>query len=275
MASGAATKSHPYHMVDPSPWPAVGTIAALSLAIGGIWYMHGGPLWAVAPGFLILFATFYFWWRDVIRESRAGIFHTEAVNHGLRVGFLLFIASEVMFFFAFFWAFFNASSPLFNHVAHTTWPPEGIVPFYAWGLPFLNTLILLTSGATVTVAHHAFRLGDRDKMVFWTGATVVLGIIFLACQAFEYSHAAFGFKDGIYPSTFFMATGFHGFHVFVGTCFLLVCFLRARAGDFTPEKHVGFEAAAWYWHFVDAVWLFLFVVIYWWGSLGFTGSYHH
>ena len=274
MASTAA-KSHPYHMVSPSPWPAIGTIAALSLAIGGIWFMHGGPGWAPVPGFVLLLVTFFFWWRDVIRESRSGLYHTEPVNHGLRVGFLLFIASEVMFFFAFFWAFFNASSPVVNTAAQVPWPPEGIVPYYAWGLPFLNTLILLTSGATVTVAHHAVRLGDRQKLIFWTGVTAVLGMLFLSLQAFEYSHAAFGFRQNIYSSTFFMATGFHGFHVFVGTCFLLVCFFRARVGDFSPEKHVGFEAAAWYWHFVDVVWLFLFVCIYWLGSLGYTGSYGH
>ena len=274
MASPAVHKAHPYHMVEPSPWPALGTVAALTLAIGGIWYMHDGPPWVLLAGFAILLATFYYWWRDVVRESRAGIYHTEAVNHGLRVGFLLFIASEVMFFFAFFWAFFNASAPVINSAAHEVWPPEGITPFPTWGLPFLNTLILLTSGATVTVAHHAVRAGDRRNTVFWLGVTVALGVLFLACQAYEYSHAAFGFKDGIYPSTFFMATGFHGFHVFVGTCFLLVCFLRARAGDFTPEKHVGFEAAAWYWHFVDVVWLFLFVCIYWWGSSGYVGAAH-
>ena len=152
---------------------------------------------------------------------------------------------------------------------------RGRRPLYAWGLPFLNTLILLTSGATVTVAHHALRVGDRRNLEFWLGVTAVLGMLFLSCQAYEYSHAAFGFRDGIYPSTFFMATGFHGFHVFIGTCFLLVCFFRARAGDFTPQKHVGFEAAAWYWHFVDVVWLFLFVCIYWWGSSGYAGPYHH
>lgn len=268
-------KSHPFHMVDPSPWPFVGTIAALLLAVGGIIFMHGGPFWTPIPGFIVLLLTFVGWWRDVIRESRAGMFHTSAVSHGLRVGFLLFIASEVMFFFAFFWAFFNASVPAINRVAHTQWPPEGIVPLEAWGLPFLNTLILLTSGATVTAAHHCIRHGDRQKMAFWLGITVALGVLFLSLQAFEYSHAAFGFRDGIFSSTFYMATGFHGFHVFVGTTFLFVCFLRARGGHFTSEKHIGFEAAAWYWHFVDVVWLFLFVAIYWWGGSGYTGPAAH
>ena len=268
-------KTHPYHIVDPSPWPALGTLSAFLIATGGIWFMHDGPPLLLAAGFGLLLYVFYAWWRDVVKESRAGTNHTEEVAHGLRVGFLLFIASEVMFFFAFFWAYFHASVPAINRIAHTVWPPEGIIPFDTWGLPFLNTLILLTSGATVTIAHHAVVAGDKKKLVLWTGITAVLGIIFLICQAFEYSHAAFGFTDGIYPSTFFMATGFHGFHVFVGTCFLIVCFFRARAGHFTPQKHIGFEAAAWYWHFVDVVWLFLFVAVYWWGSFGYQGPMGH
>lgn len=268
------TQSHPFHMVDPSPWPITGSLAALSLAIGGIVFMHSGIPWVLAIGFALLLATFYYWWRDVVRESHQG-FHTAVVQHGLRVGMLLFIASEVMFFFAFFWAFFNATVPAINRIAHEIWPPEGVVPFDTWGLPFLNTLILLTSGATVTAAHHAVRHGDREKSVFWIGATVILGFVFLACQVLEYTHATFGFRDGIYSSTFFMATGFHGFHVFVGACFLLVCFLRARRGEFTATQHVGFEAAAWYWHFVDVVWLFLFTFIYWWSAAGFQGATGH
>ncbi len=270
-----AAKTHPFHMVDPSPWPFVGTVSALVVAVGGIWFMHSGPPWVLLAGFALLLTTFIGWWRDVVKESRAGVYHTAVVAHGLRVGVLLFIASEVMFFFAFFWAYFNSSVPAINRMAHAVWPPEGIIPLETWGLPFLNTLILLTSGATVTIAHHAIRAGEREKMAFWTGITVVLGFIFLSCQAYEYSHATFGFTDGIYPSTFYMATGFHGFHVFVGACFLAVCFFRARAGHFTAEKHVGFEAAAWYWHFVDVVWLFLFTAIYWWGSSGYQGPPAH
>ncbi len=264
-------KSHPFHMVDPSPWPVVGTVAAFTIATGGIWYMHESQPWLLVLGFAILLFTFYVWWRDVVREANAGHYHTPVVQHGLRVGMLLFIASEVMFFFAFFWAFFNATVPAINRVAHEVWPPEGVIPFHTWGLPFLNTLILLTSGATVTIAHHAIRHNDRKKMAFWILMTAILGLIFTTCQAYEYGHAAFGFTDGIYSSTFYMATGFHGFHVIVGTIFLLVCFFRARAGHFTAEQHVGFEAAAWYWHFVDVVWLFLFTAVYWWGSAGFQG----
>ncbi len=262
-------KSHPFHMVDPSPWPAVGTIAAFLMATGGIWYMHAGQPWVLILGFAVLMYTFFGWWRDVLREANSGTYHTPLVQRGLRVGMLLFIASEVMFFFAFFWAFFNATVPAINRIAHEVWPPEGVIPFPTFGLPFLNTLILLTSGATLTVAHHALRLGDHRKTALWILATVILGVIFTACQAYEYGHAAFGFTDGIYSSTFYLATGFHGFHVIVGTLFLLVCFFRARRGDFTPNQHVGFEAAAWYWHFVDVVWLFLFVSIYWWGSSAF------
>ena len=267
------TQTHPFHMVEPSPWPFVGTASALCIAIGAILFMHYGFPWLAIVGFTLLIFTFYVWWRDVVRESHGG-FHTAVVQHGLRFGMLLFIASEVMFFFAFFWAFFHNTVPAISNAAHVVWPPKGIVPLYTWGLPFLNTLILLTSGATITAAHHAVRHNDREKMVFWIGATVVLGAIFLFCQGYEYTHAAFGFRDGIFASTFYMATGFHGFHVFVGTAFLLICFIRARRGHFSPHQHVGFEAAAWYWHFVDVVWLILFTCIYWWGGSGYTGPYH-
>ncbi len=268
------TKTHPFHMVDPSPWPALGSLSALIIALGGIWFMHDGPWFLLAIGFGLLFFTFFGWWRDVVRESLAGVFHTDVVQSGLRVGVLLFIASEVMFFFAFFWAYFDASLPLISRTASEVWPPEGITPLNAWTLPFLNTLILLTSGATVTVAHHAIRAGDRRQMTIWTGLTALLGFIFLGLQAYEYGHVTFSFTDGIFPSTFFLATGFHGFHVLVGACFLTVCFLRARDGHFTKDKHIGFEAAAWYWHFVDVVWLFLFVAVYWWTSAGYQGAMH-
>jgi len=162
-------------------------------------------------------------------------------------------------------AFFNAS--LFPPAAiGGVWPPPGVVTLDPWDLPFLNTLILLSLGVTVTWAHHALREGNRSHVLQGLAITIVLGITFTAIQAYEYGHAAFGFRDGIYSTVFYMATGFHGFHVIIGTIFLIVCFFRARAGHFTPEHHFGFEAAAWYWHFVDVVWLFLFTSIYWWGS---------
>jgi cytochrome c oxidase subunit 3 len=191
--------------------------------------------------------------------------HSAPVQIGMRYGMVLFIASEVMFFAAWFWAFFNAS--LFPPEAiKGVWPPPGVVPFNPWELPFLNTLILLTSGITVTWAHHALIEGNRRHLLQGLGLTVLLGLTFTGFQAYEYVHASFGFKDGIYSTTFYMATGFHGFHVIVGTIFLIVCFFRAKKGHFKVEHHFGFEAAAWYWHFVDVVWLFLFVCMYWWGS---------
>ena len=267
-----AVKKHPYHMVEPSHWPIVGTVAALTMALGGIWYMHGGNLVPFFIGVALLVYTFYGWWKDVIHESYTE--HNPVVRHGLRMGMVLFIASEVMFFFAFFWAYFHASMPVLSKVAQTAWPPEGIVPLDTWTVPFLNTLILLTSGATVTYAHHAVRAGLQEKAVKSILLTVVLGFIFLGFQAYEYAHAAFKLKDGVYPSAFYLATGFHGFHVFVGACFLAVCYFRAKKGHFTPDHHVGFEAAAWYWHFVDVVWLFLFAWVYWWGSFGYNFPLH-
>ena len=273
MSSQTTAQKHPWHMVDPSPWPAVGAAAALAMAFGLIWFAHDGPIWLFLAGATLMLVTFWGWWRDVVNEATVQRHHSDPVSTGLRMGMILFIASEVMFFFAFFWAFFHVTVPFLSKVALTTWPPEGVRPFYTWGLPFLNTLILLTSGATVTYAHHALLKGDRRNTVIGLALTIALGIIFTATQAYEYSHAAFKFKDGIYSSTFYIATGFHGAHVIIGTCFLIVCLFRAAKGHFTPEKHVGFEAAAWYWHFVDVVWLFLFTFIYWWGSAGYKGPY--
>ena len=263
-------KKHPWHMVDPSPWPAVGSVGALCAAIGGIWYMKEGPIWGFLIGVAIILFCMFGWWRDVVSEAESGVDHTGVVQTGLRMGMVLFIASEVMFFFAFFWAYFHSSMPILSFVASPVWPPEGIVPLETWELPFLNTLILLSSGATVTWAHHALKAGNRKQLMIGLVLTWVLGFLFLATQAYEYGHAAFKMTEGIYPSAFYLATGFHGFHVFVGACFLVVCTFRARAGHFKPDQHIGFEAAAWYWHFVDVVWLFLFCWVYWWGSYGYV-----
>ncbi len=266
-----ATKSHPWHLVEPSPWPIVAAFAAFLMASGGVWYMHDRVPWVLLLGVLLLIVTFFGWWRDVVREAHDQNHHTDPVRTGIRVGMILFIVSEVMFFFAFFWAFFHSSLPILNLVAGP-WPPQGIEVLETWKLPFLNTLILLSSGATVTWAHHALLQGERAKFINGIALTVILGVVFLGFQISEYASAAFKLTDGIYPSTFYLATGFHGFHVFVGISFLAVCFFRARKGHFTAEHHVGFEAAAWYWHFVDVVWLFLFINVYIWGSstLGHT-----
>jgi cytochrome c oxidase subunit 3 len=278
----AHVKHHDYHLVNPSPWPAVGAVSALLLAIGGITYMHseraGSDLLWLVPGSIGIAITFYFWWRDVVREAHTG-YHTPVVQLHLRYGMILFIASEVMFFMAWFWAFFDASlnpdDPL--QVARTAftqgeWPPAGTEVFDPWHLPLLNTLILLTSGTTVTWAHHSLLHNDRRGLIWGLVLTIALGLTFTGVQVYEYAHAAFSFGGGIFGSTFFMATGFHGFHVIVGTIFLIVCLFRAMRGHFTPQQHFGFEAAAWYWHFVDVVWLFLFFFIYVWGGWGAT--YH-
>jgi cytochrome c oxidase subunit 3 len=214
----------------------------------------------------------YGWWSDVVHEAQTGD-HTRVVQISHRYGMILFIASEVMFFVAWFWAYFNTA--LFPTDVHQVmrdqfiggvWPPHGIETFDPWHLPLLNTLILLTSGTTVTWAHHALLHNDRQGLKWGLICTIALGLTFTCVQAWEYSHAAFNFKGNIYGATFFMATGFHGFHVIVGSIFLIVCLIRALAGQFTPKQHLGFEFAAWYWHFVDVVWLFLFSCIYVWGA---------
>ena len=255
---------HPYHLVDPSPWPFIGSMSSFIMAIGAVLYMHGEVSWVLILGFVGVLGTMAGWFWQVIKEAEYQGYHNPVVQVGMRYGMALFIASEVMFFVAWFWAYFNAA--LFPTVQiEGKWPPPGVQTFDTWDLPFLNTLILLTSGITVTWAHHALREGNRKHFMQGLLLTIFLGVCFTCVQAFEYSHAAFGFREGIYSSTFYMATGFHGFHVLVGTIFLIVCFFRARSGHFKADHHFGFEAAAWYWHFVDVVWLFLFVSIYWWG----------
>jgi cytochrome c oxidase subunit 3 len=272
----AHAKHHDYHLVDPSPWPAVGSVGAFILAVGAITWMHhsfaGAPM-LFAAGVVIVLYTMLSWWRDVINEAEFSGYHTRVVQLSHRYGMILFIASEVMFFVAWFWAYFN--SALFPHeanmVARTAlfggvWPPKNIATFDPWHLPLLNTLILLTSGTTVTWAHHALLNNDRKGLIRGLALTIILGICFTSCQAWEYAHAAFNYSGNIYGATFFMATGFHGAHVIIGTIFLIVCLIRSIKGHFTPTHHLGFEFAAWYWHFVDLVWLFLFCCIYVWGG---------
>jgi cytochrome c oxidase subunit III len=272
----AHTNQHDYHLVDPSPWPIVGAVSAFVLAVGLIaWMKHmfaGAPV-VFAVGALGVAYTMVGWWRDVVREAEHQGYHTRVVQISHRYGMILFIASEVMFFVAWFWAYFNtalfpASIPEFarTELLGGTWPPKGIETFDPWHLPLLNTLILLTSGTTVTWAHHALLHDDRDGLRKGLWCTIILGALFTCVQAYEYSHAGFGFKGHIYGATFFMATGFHGAHVIIGTIFLSVCLARAYAGHFSPKQHLGFEFAAWYWHFVDVVWLFLFACIYVYGA---------
>ncbi len=276
----AHAKHHDYHLVDLSPWPILGAMGAFALALGAVYGMHGGGYVWMLPGLGLVLYTMFMWWRDVRNEANRGD-HTRVVQIHHRYGMILFIASEVMFFVAWFWAYFDVA--LFPNDAHQflraeatggVWPPASIATFDPWHLPLLNTLILLTSGTTVTWAHHAIIEGDRNgaKQALWI--TVALGVLFSLLQAYEYSHAAFDFSGNIYGATFFMATGFHGFHVIVGTIMLFVCLMRLYKGDFTPQQHFGFEAAAWYWHFVDVVWLFLFAAIYVWGYGGPVAGAH-
>jgi cytochrome c oxidase subunit 3 len=258
----------PYHLVNPSPWPIAGALGGGMTVLGIVLAAHYDNFIMLALGLLTVLGVMFLWWRDVVRESSTPGLHSPIVRLGLRYGMTLFIASEVMFFVGFFWAFFHfALYP--EHVlgvANPSWPPPGITTFDPFHLPLLNTMILLLSGTTVTWAHHCLIENDRKGLMTGLACTVLLGLSFTCFQVLEYSEAPFHFSGGgIYPAVFFLATGFHGFHVIVGTLFLLVCFLRANNGAFTPQRHFGFEAAAWYWHFVDVVWLFLFVAVYWWG----------
>ena len=258
-------KKHDYHLVEPSPWPIFCSIASLILAVGAVYYFRTKNMWMMIVGLAITTYGAYMWFRDVIIEAHEKGDHTPIVQIGMRYGMTLFIASEVMFFVAWFWAYFDAS--LFpDQIIGGIWPPKGIETLDPWHIPLINTLILLLSGTTVTWAHHALLENDRQGLKQGLILTVILGAIFTMFQAYEYMAASFKITSGIYGSTFYMATGFHGFHVLVGTIFLFVCWFRARANHYTPDHHFGFEAAAWYWHFVDVVWLFLFATIYIWGS---------
>lgn len=279
-----ADVKHDYHLVNPSPWPLIGSIAALVMAIGGIIWMKGlfglpkHTPWLFFAGLAGVLYTMVGWWMDVVKEANEGD-HTPVVSIGLRYGMVLFIASEVMFFVAWFWIFFEMA--LFHHVraassiddvraAWATWPPKGVEIVPAFHLPLVNTLTLLLSGTTVTWAHHALQTGDRRGAKIGLLLTVILGVLFTSIQAYEYNHilaeklffSTEAANSGLFGSAFFMATGFHGFHVIIGTIFLTICLLRLMGGGFTPKQHFGFEAAAWYWHFVDVVWLFLFAFVY-------------
>ena len=267
----AHEKNHDYHILPPSIWPFLGAVGGFVMLFGAVLWMRDITPWMFLIGLVLVLYTMFGWWADVVREGETGD-HTPVVRIGLRYGFILFIMSEVMFFAAWFWSFFkHAMYPMhpdgISPAVDGVWPPAGIETFDPWHLPLINTLILLCSGAAATWAHHAIaHENNRKDMINGLILAILLGIIFTGFQAYEYSHAAFGFAGNIYGANFFMATGFHGFHVIVGTIFLAVCLFRATKGHFTPEQHVGFEAAAWYWHFVDVVWLFLFFAVYVWGG---------
>jgi len=265
----AHEKNHDYHILSPSIWPFLGALSGFIMFFGAVIWFKGGTPFPALIGLAGVLYVMYAWWAEMIAEANGGD-HTPVVAIGLRYGMVLFIMSEVMFFAAWFWTFFKHAmypmtdgSPAIDGV----WPPIGIETLDPWNLPLINTLILLCSGMAATWAHHAIaHENNRKDLINGLILAVLLGIAFTALQAYEYWEATFGFAGNIYGATFFMATGFHGFHVIIGTIFLGVCAVRAMKGHFTPKQHVGLEAAAWYWHFVDVVWLFLFAAIYIWGS---------
>lgn len=257
--------NHPYHLVDYRPWPIIGAIGVITLVTGIIKWFHNFNINLLILGYIIVILTIYQWWRDVCREGTFQGKHTILVTKGLRWGIILFIISEVFFFISFFWAFFHRSlSP--NIEIGSIWPPTRITPFNPFQIPLLNTIILITSGVTVTWAHHAIINNNYSQITQGLFFTVILGIYFTILQAYEYLEAPFTIADRIYGSTFFIATGFHGLHVIIGTIFLIICLIRHINNQFSNRHHFGFEAAAWYWHFVDVVWLFLYISIYWWGN---------
>jgi cytochrome c oxidase subunit 3 len=255
----------PFHLVEFSPWPLTGSVGALFITSGLTCWFHKFSPVLLSFAALITLLTIIQWWRDIIREATFLGFHTSHVAKGLRWGIILFIASEVLFFFAFFWAFFHSSLAPTPELG-CTWPPTGIHALNPFSIPLLNTAVLLASGVTVTWAHHRIMEGNRASALQGLTATVLLGGYFTLLQAGEYLDTSFSIADRIYGSSFFVATGFHGLHVLIGSSFLAVCLCRISGHHFSIGHHFGFEAAAWYWHFVDVVWIFLYICIYWWGS---------
>ena len=256
--------NHPFHLVDYSPWPLTASIGAITTVSGLVKWFHQYNISLFILGNIITILTVYQWWRDVSREGTYQGLHTYIVTIGLRWGIILSILSEILFLYHFLSIFHSSLSPSIEIGA--IWPPLGIIPFNPFQIPLLNTIILLTSGITVTWAHHSLIERNHSQATQGLFFTVLLGIYFTILQAYEYIEAPFTIADSVYGSTFFMATGFHGIHVLIGTTFLLICLIRHINNHFSKNHHFGFEAAAWYWHFVDIVWLFLYISIYWWGG---------
>ena len=256
---------HPYHLVDESPWPIMAAIFGLGITRGiAKWFHTNNTDLFFIRLFILIFVSAQ-WWRDVSREGALQGLHTKIVVLGLRWGIVLFITSEVFFFLSFFWAFFHSRlAP--NIEVGSYWPPVGIQVFNPWGVPLLNTIILISSGVRVTWSHKAIEENNHSQRLKSLYMTIILGLYFTALQAMEYYEASFRISDSSYGSTFFIATGFHGLHVIVGTLFLIVCCGRLVKGGLGQNHHFGFVAAVWYWHFVDIVWLFLFTWIYVWGA---------
>nr|YP_010586373.1 cytochrome c oxidase subunit III [Molanna truncata]UZZ44161.1 cytochrome c oxidase subunit III [Molanna truncata] len=257
--------NHPFHLVNYSPWPLTSAMSAMILMISIINWFHLYSSTMFIISLFLMLMSMYQWWRDIARESTFQGFHTMKVYQGMKYGMILFIISEIFFFISFFWAFFhNNLTPSME--LGSIWPPISIYPFNPFQIPLLNTIILLSSGISVTWCHHSILQNKLDKSIQSLLITVILGIYFSILQGYEYMEAPFSIADSIYGSTFFIATGFHGLHVLIGTIFLLICLIRLNNNHFSNHHHFGFEAAAWYWHFVDVVWLFLYIIMYWWSS---------
>nr|YP_010713426.1 cytochrome c oxidase subunit III [Alboglossiphonia lata]WDA96101.1 cytochrome c oxidase subunit III [Alboglossiphonia lata] len=255
----------PFHLVEPSPWPLTSAVGALFLTLGLTMWFHYKGTTCLILGLTLIMLTMFLWWRDVTREATMTGNHTTYVVNGLRLGMLLFICSEVCFFFGFFWGFFHSSLAPTNELG-CVWPPMGISPLNTFSIPLLNTIVLLSSGVTITWAHHNLMEGNKTSAIQALFFTVILGVYFTFLQAGEYFAAPFTIADSIYGTTFFVTTGFHGAHVIIGSIFLTVCLIRMIKNHFSKNHHFGFEAAAWYWHFVDVVWICLYISMYWWGS---------
>ena len=258
----------PYHLVTPSPWPILLSFSLLTMAIGAVMYMHGytNGGYLLFHGFILTSTGMGLWFRDVIVEGTYLGDHTKQVQKGLEIGILLFIVSEIFAFLSVFWAFFHASlSPAVE--IGGSWPPQGITPLDPFAIPLLNTILLVSSGAFVTYGHHALLNGDRKGAIVGFFLTILFAVIFTILQYYEYSEAAFTMSDSVYGSAFYASTGLHGLHVIVGTIFILVAYLRFINYQLTETHHQGCEAAILYWHFVDVVWLFLFVAVYYWGGM--------
>ena len=261
------TSEHPFHLVDPSPWPFLSATSVFILILGIIMYFHGWENGShfLNKGLIFLIYSLTCWWRDVTTESTYEGQHTQSVQDGIKMGMGLFIVSEIMFFFAFFWSFFYYSVAPVIWIG-AVWPPANIPVPYPWDIPYLNTQILLFSGMSLTWAHYAILANKRLESVNALVITIVAGLFFIGFQVFEYIEANFSIASSVYGSIFFLMTGFHGFHVFIGLIFIIICFIRQIWGHFKNTHHVGFEAASWYWHFVDVVWIGLFLSVYWWGD---------
>uniref|UniRef100_A0AAU6PC56 Cytochrome c oxidase subunit 3 n=1 Tax=Midoria longicornis TaxID=3133673 RepID=A0AAU6PC56_9HEMI len=258
-------KNHPFHLVDFSPWPLVGSVGVLTLVTGSVNLFVNLNFNLLFVGIFIILLTMYQWWRDVVRESTFMGIHTSFVVNMMSFGMILFIISEIMFFMSFFWGFFHSSLCPSIEIG-LQWPPLGIKVFNPMNIPMLNTMILLSSGMTMTWSHNSLLVGNYNDMILSLFLTVFLGFYFSLLQLYEYIESPFCISDSVYGSLFFMSTGFHGLHVIIGTIFILIVFFRSFNLHFSLYHHVGFEASSWYWHFVDLVWLFLYLSVYWWGS---------